>query len=501
VLTIAMRNRGLGRLTWCAALVLAACSDAELCDPSEIASALSSAGPGEHVRLGACEIDGPLRVPSGVTLEGTAGTVVIGPNDSAAIVLAGIDAVVKGLAVRAEGRIGIYAMPAASGEIRDATVEVTRGLGIAAVDAVELAIVNVTVTGEITSANATDSRWLRVAAAAPPAAACPTEPCDCTPGESRDDGSVCDSTGRWATLTSVYGIYLERTPAELSDVDVRGFASFGAVFRGAPVSWTDGSVSENLGTGIRAIAAELTLDGVAVTNTLEGLRGTPAYAIAATDDTVLTTSAVAVSDNERYGIVMIGGSAEHVDLVAERNDDVALWIADAVGVEVSGPATRFSSNAFAAIVIGSSDDVHVASGTLEGTRAAERVVGTFGTLRVGDGLHLLSGLTRATFETLAIRDNERAGVLLDLGAAAPPSFASVDVSGSGAALGAIAGTGDGRGALAPGAPAGWDSGITRDGITSANDASLTGTLDVLPEARPALPDNPLEAVGVVAPMF
>jgi hypothetical protein len=381
------------------------------------------------------------------------------------------------------------------------TVTATRGIAIAGLDAGPLALANVVVSGEVTATNALEPRWLRVAAAAPAPSACPMAPCDCEPGATREDGSVCDSTGRWATLTAVYGIFLERTPATLTGVDVGGFASFGAVFRGAPVTWTGGAVSDNLGVGVRAIESEMELTDVSVSGTLEGLRGTPAYAIAATDATDVTTTGLLLADNERYGLVMIGGSAHHTDLVAEGNDDVALWISEASAVEVTGPATRFTGNAFSSIVLATSANVRISGGTVETTRATERVVGEFGALRVGDGLHLLEGVTGATFEDLVLRGNERAGLLLDIGAGGLPTFTGVGVSGSGSALGAIAGMDDGSGSLTPGAPAGWDTGIARDAITLANDAAVTGTLDVLPEARPALPGNPLEAVGVVAPMF
>lgn len=496
-----MRNLGLGLL----GTLFAACGGGELCDGADIAAELGSAANGDRVVIGACEVQGPLRVPEGVTLEGAGGSVVVAPADSAAIVLVPRDgagaATVANLTIRGAGRIGLYASPGAAGDVRDVTVTATSGIAIAALDAGPLALTNVVVTGEVTETNALEPRWLRVAAAPTAPAACPMAPCDCEPGATREDGAVCDSTGRWATLTAVYGIFLERTAATLTDVDVEGFASFGAVFRGETVSWTRGTVSDNLGVGVRAIDAAVALTDVSVSGTLEGLRGTPAYAIAATDATAVTTTGLLLTDNERYGFVMIGGSAHHTDLVAERNDDVALWITEASGVEVTGPATRFSENAFSAVVIATSENVRMSGGTIESTRATERVIGEFGALRVGDGLHLLEGVRTATFEDVVLRNNERAGLLLDIGKGGLPTFTGIGVSGSGSSLGAIAGMDDGGGSLTPGAPAGWDTGIARDAVTAANDAAVTGTLDVLPEARPALPGNPLEAVGVVAPMF
>jgi hypothetical protein len=327
--------------------------------------------------------------------------------------------------------------------------------------------------------------------------------CDCTPGDiEASTGRACDASGRWAEVTATYGLYLESTSATFARVDVTGFAEFGAVLRDSDVTWNGGSVRDTLGVGVRQLGGELALTGVEIASTMQGVRGSPVYGVAATDGARIVAMALDVSDNDRYGLLLVGGSASLTDLAAERNGDAAVWIASSDDVVIDGPATSVADNEFAGVVVASSINVTVRDATISGTAESMRAVGTLGSRRVGDGLHVIETTSALELDGVTLRDNERVGALFDLGTTGLGegfSFIDVTVEGEGTSLGAIGGRLDGDGQLSPVAPGTWDTGITRLGATSANDAAFAGALDAMIEN----PDAPGvdERVGAIAPMF
>ena len=115
-----------GVLLGCAVACMACTTGEETCDPQELQSRLDAAGPGETVRLGACEVVGPVEVPAGVRLEGTEGSVLVAPEGMAAALLrAGSPeqpVAIRRVSIRAEGLIGILARGA--GPVRLENVDV-----------------------------------------------------------------------------------------------------------------------------------------------------------------------------------------------------------------------------------------------------------------------------------------------------------------------------------------------------------------------------------------
>ena len=488
------------------ALAASACGGSDgaaPCDREGAQAALDGAGPGDTVSLGACEVQGPLRVPASVRLAGTEGTVVVADPESAAVILTpGVPATeLASLTVRATGRAGVIATGAGDVSLDDVTVVATRGVAAGFAGLGSLDVSSLTIAGPVTASTASSPEYLRVVAAAPPPGECPPgATCECTPGETHDDGRVCDSVGRWARVGPAYGLYLGGVAdAVLTDVDVSGLAEYAVVLSDSTVRWTSGSVGENLGVGVRQIGGSLTLDGVSVETTLQGVRGAPAYAVAATDGATIDATSLSLLDNERYGLLLLDGSGTFVDLLAERNADAAIWCGSCDGFAMRGTATMLSDNGFAGVVVAASSRVHIEDAVVTGTLTADRPVGEFGVRRVGDGLHVLSSAVDVTVERVALRDNGRAGLVVDLGAAESPSivFRDVTVDASGESLGAVGGTADGAGHLVPVSPGGWDDGITRMGATVANDVAALPTMDAVGTGAP----SDLSELGVIAPMF
>ncbi len=151
---LCLRMSRTGRVRFVAALAAlsasAGCaSDGPFCDAEAAQSALDAAAPGETVALGACEIAGPLVVPSGVTLAGRSGTTVLAAEGSVGVVLrAGEPATrVRELDVRADGRIGVLVLAGGGAVVEDVSVTATRGVALAVQDVGALSLSSV------------DSRW------------------------------------------------------------------------------------------------------------------------------------------------------------------------------------------------------------------------------------------------------------------------------------------------------------------------------------------------------
>ncbi len=491
-----------------AALVAAGCNAGPYCDGEAADDALMAAAPGDVVELGACEVMGPLRVPPGVELAGQTGTVVVAPRDSGGVVLLGgpSASVVRDLEVRVEGRIGVLFRGGGAGRMERVRVDARRGIGMGAEGMASLELIDVELIGPVDEVNASDARWLRVLPAPIDPASCPGPgACDCEPGAIDEaNEQLCNADGRWATWTATFGLVLTRVAsADLSGVTVRGFAEWGAVLTDSGVRWVGGGVEDTLGVGVRQVGGTLDLEDVAAERTHAGLRGARPYGIVTTDGGRLEGLRVTVSDNDRYGVLLSGATGLLEDLVAERNGDAALWVAGSDDFELCGTATTLSDNAFAGAVVVGSSGVRLADGSVAATAEQERPVGALGVLRVGDGVHVIDATGPIQLQDVTLSDNDRSGILVDLGSMGTGNvtFAGVTVSGSGAQLGAVAGRPGGAGQLTAEAPAGWDSGITRSGAVGTNDAMFTGSISAVTESLPAAVAGAGDPIAVVAPMF
>ncbi len=484
---------------------LGGCGDEEALCGGAASGALATATPGAVVTLGDCAVEGPLRVPAGVTVRGTTGSVITAPAGGAAVVLAGgpSASVLEDVTVRSSGVVAVYAQGDGSATVRGVRVLAEQGVALAATEGVSLQVVSSELRGPVTPANADDPRFLRVVGAAPPPGEC--QGCDCQPGETREDGLVCDPEGRWAAVTATYGLYLLGVTAELDGLDVGGFASAGAVFVDSDVTWRGGRVAENLGLGLRQSGGTARLEDVEVANTWSGLRGTAPYAVASTDGAELSSVRMALLDNDRYGLLSLGGTGDHEDLVAERNGDAAVWVGASASFSLRGAGTALCDNRFAGFVAVDSTGMRLDDVTVERTQASVRSVGALGRVEIGDGLHLVGSTSAVDVQRVELTENARAGVVVDFGMTdgAGLRFTDVTVAGTGSQLGAVAGVAM-SGTLTPLASAvapAWDQGITREGSTVANDAAQTSPLDALTIDSPGGLPSRMDAVGVILPML
>lgn len=423
-----------------------------LCDAAELSDALVAAAPGATVTVGACEVRGSFTVPAGVTLIGaSAASHIVALGGPALILTPGSAApTVSNLHISSSESTGLLAVGPGAVIVSSVRIDASTGVALRLESLTAATLSDLTLTGPVTS---------EVAASLP---------------------SMPD-----ATLTATHGlVILDSAAVSLERVNIRGFARFGALAIGSTLSWVGGGASDTLGVGFMAEGGAVTLRDTEFCRVFSGLRPYPAYGLVFTGGASSTTDGVILCDNEGYGMLQNGGIATHVDLVGTSNREPAVWVQQSTDFALSGAGTMLADNALAGIVVVDSTNVRVSDAQISASSLATRIVDVGGSVRVGDGLHLVvddPAAVRLTNVTLL--NNARAGLLLDFvsGSPAAMDLSSVTVDGTGDALGAIAQ--DAAGLIPSGS---WDTNITRRGATVANDAALAARLDV---------------VGIVGPMF
>jgi hypothetical protein len=115
--------------------------------------------------------------------------------------------------------------------------------------------------------------------------------------------------------------------------------------------------------------------------------------------------------------------------------------------------------------------------TVSGTQSEVWLVDEVRSVRAGDGLHLVR--SEGALRSISLENNERVGLLVELGGASTDllDLQSVEVSGSGEQLGAVAQGGTVE-------PA-WDEQVERQGATTANDTAFEGTLAIAEAVGPS----------------
>lgn len=409
-----------------AVTALSGCMDP--CDPAALTAALEAAGPGTVVEAGACRYEVALTVPAGVTLRG------------AGVDLTTIAGTGAGSAISMED----------GAVLRAVTVEVERGRAVDASGVAAVTLREVAIRGPVDASMA--------------AALGPT-PSD---SETATHGLVLNGVGRAGS------------PAQLSDVDVRGFARFGALFVDSHVRWERGAASENLGTGIMASGGSVALSDLEVCSTWRGVSPF-GYGMVFRDGAEASSDRLVVCDNDGAGALHDGATAAHRGIDASGNADAALWVQRADAFTLEG--ATLEDNRLAGVVLVETAAATIADSRIDRTREATRIVGDV-ELSVGDGLQaVLASAGGLRVERVTLSGNERAGIVLQVADGVVPASATtaVVVEAEGDALGALA-----QSETAALAPSVWGAGLERRGSAAVNDAATVDRVGVL---------------GAVAPMF
>lgn len=226
--------------------------------------------------------------------------------------------------------------------------------------------------------------------------------------------------------------------AILERTDVAGFAGYGAALRDSRVDWWQSVASQNQGYGVFVTGprARITFAGGAIRATLRSnqWRSYVPIGLVLRDQAQADSQDLELVDNEGVGALQDGASAVHVGLVASDNNLPGYWLQSSQGVE-GAPALRLEGarlerNTLAGLVALSSDGVALEDVVIGQTRPSNRFEG-LELEQVADGAQLVGLRGEVSLRAVSLRDNRRAGLLLDgTGALEPATFAfdSVEVS-------------------------------------------------------------------------
>ena len=283
---------------------------------------------------------------------------------------------------------------------------------------------------------------------------------------------------------ATHGVVLVRIgSATLERVTVRGFAAFGVLAVESSTAWTGGASADHIGVGVEIYGGTATLTDVELTGARQDVAPTESFGGLFAGGAEVTTTRVRVSGGEVFGLFHDDADATHVDLVAEDNGFAGVWAQDATALRLSGTGTSIRDNGFAGVAAFRVGTVAIADATIGGTVEGLATTGPTGAVRAADGLHLVDSPT-ATLDRVVLLDNDRIGLLADLGGASTAGFAvrDVRVRGTGGRLGAVAQ----NGTIDPG----WDAAVVREGDTAINDAMVTAALPIAGAIGPlCLPDT------------
>lgn len=428
---------------------------AGLCDASGLSEALSAASSGDVVEVGACTISGNFVVPAGVELRGQGSeTSGIQSDADATVTLeAGAGTTrLADLAITSAGTAGVLTQGTGDGTIAlsGLRVEATLGIGVGIENVASLSVDGVEIGGPVDASNA-DSFTP------------PWEP------------SSVATVG-----LGVFGV----DEVGITSSNVSGFASVGAIVVASGLEWTTGGVRENLGSGLLISGGTATLTNVEIHDTLSGAGLYPAYGGVFSGGAIVTSSGLVIDGTEGHGLLHDNVDADHVDLSSSGNERTGVWAQNAGSFRLTGAASMLMGNGQAGLMIAAVDDVEIRDAHISDTVLAPTVPdGDVTPVDMGDGLQIRDSVGTVVLADLAVANNGRAGILIDLGggSAAGYELEGVSVDGTGEELGCIGQNGD--------FPDGWAASVERLGATAVNDEAVVDPLGVTgiiqPEDLPA----------------
>lgn len=456
---------------------LEACADGQA-----MVDKIAGAQKGDVIKLDVCTIQGPLVIPPGVTVQGAgkglsrittkAGTFAIHmlPGEPAARL--------SDVSVISSGTAAIAAKGAGAIELVNVEVDLTRGVGIAVEALSSLSMKEVSISGPVTPRSAR------------------AFPANVLPKEAATHGLV---------VLDVPSVTIEATT-------VMGFADYGAIFVDSNLDWSKGGSFATLGTGLYVSGGAAKLDALSLCGAFSGNRKLPAYNGVFAKGAAVTSTKLQVCDSEGMGLLHVGATAHHEDIVGTGNLGPALWAQQSTSFEIAGASNVLDKNRFAGLVLVDVAKVHLVNTKIANTEMVSRPYGAAGaSVELGDGIQLIRSAAAVTFESVSLTNNAHTGLQIDVGPNELDSplfhmkWMGVTVESSGAAFGAICqGSPNnvphvwGPGVL------GWDTGILRSGAAAVNDGllidpnELVGLIDPneIPSPTSLLKGEGLKSLGV-----
>jgi hypothetical protein len=430
-------------------LLLIGCGDEHapgICDPAELADALATE---TNVSVGVCTVSGDFVVPAGVTLSGTFHSVINGDDVALTLMTGEQPARIENLAIGGGARAAVILRGAGVASLTNVSIRVETGIGLGAEDLAALSLSEVGISGPVHDGN---------------------------------QGLIPFPPDR--NLTATHGIVAARiADLDLDGVISGGFAGAGVVLIDSQTRWNVGEAVQNLGLGLHVQGGRAELIDVNLSDTYRGTWGIETYGGAFTASAAVESTNLRVADNW-YGMLQDGGTARHTGISVERNQNAGIWAQFTTSFDLEG---TIADNDFAGMVAYGAQGVNIHDSTIEATSEVVRVSG-IGAVMIGDGIQLVESTSGARLVNLDLVENERVGLLIELGGGSLDAMEISDVR--------IQQMSGGNGAVLQhgSAPVDWDDGCTRIGVTADQDRAVND-LDFADVVGPCGRPDPLPGLS------
>lgn len=447
---VKVRREGvLAAVLSCCVLASAGC-DNQPCTAEDVQQALDSAAPGQTVMVGACRVTGSVTIPPGVSLAGSGrgvSSIVSNGGAPAVTVTAGeAQSTIRDLSIESSEGVGLLVQGGGSASISDVDFVVRGGIALGGRNVASLRLARVAIEGPFDA----DAAEILPANAGP------------------DDGGA-------------FGIVMidsgtERTPIEMSNVEIRLTGPWGAILENSHVRWRGGLVADAVGVSVLVRGGRATLTDLVVDGALQGIQPFPAYGLVVAGAADVTTDGLVVRGGEGVGVLQESATARHVGVRIESNAYGGMYVQDSPSFTIEGPSAILA-NGVAGVALASVVDARIQETDINRTEPILSRFGERGSFETADGLQILAPSGPTVLESVTLDNNRRIALLVDMTGASVGldslTFTDVVVDGFDNHLGAVAQTETG---LIMGGT--WDRDIMRLGSTAMNDMAVTEPLEI-----------------------
>ena len=388
-------------------LVLASCGDegsSSIETSEQLREALEGAASGDVIELASgATFVGSFSVPGGVTVDGNGAVLEglsnpLGGPKAVVILTGGADQATRLTDVTVVNNAGgVVAVGGGEVAIDRVTVDVSAGFGIAAEGVEALSLSELTLRGPV------------------------TEEMLSSIGDEVDPSEL-----------PIAGLMVSNVELSASELDISGFAGFGAIVYQSAGTLSASRIGQCLGVGLLVEASQLEVASTRVEESYSGRRvGSTIFAtgVAVTGGSAMTSEGLTIDGVQGVGLLQDNATSAHADLQVMNNRNFAVWLQDIAATDAPAfmvrGASAIENNSGAGIFARDVAGIDLDGLTVANTATQTRVDG-FRPIEYGDGVQLVGVTGQIAIRNTYLVGNPRVGLLVDgtsEGGAPAPDFA------------------------------------------------------------------------------
>ena len=220
-----------------------------------------------------------------------------------------------------------------------------------------------------------------------------------------------------ASEFAVIGLYVDDVAnAQLTSVNVSGYAGMPVIFHRSAVIWTNGIVTDNAGMSVVVETSEATFENVTVQNSLQSTVEGSIEPIGVTiaDTATLTSTNLTIQSMGGHGLLQDHAQSSHSGLRVTGAKYAGVWVQDSVpdsgsALSLTGESS-ISENQGSGLVFLESTGLSLTSTSLLSSVPLETPLQMDNLMPVSDGLHLQAASGDISLTDVTVEGHERVGV-------------------------------------------------------------------------------------------